>query len=150
MRSLPLTVPEVDRVLHELIVFPVDAPLTADEAAAAIEKLADGWQIGLRRDHRLDAFEAKIEEAFPGILKADEAHRPFEFDAMRHHVFVGIPWESAEMVATIVAEAAWSTGVAVFDPDRHLVGLPSPMADAPLSVAGIADHMVSTSDDEPG
>ena len=142
---------EVDRVLiYELIVFPVEGPLTADEAAAAIEKLAGGWQIGMRRDHRLDAFEARIEEAFPGILKADEAHRPFEFDAMRHHVFVGIPWPSAEMVATIVAEAAWSTGVAVFDPDRHLVGLPSPMADAPLDVTGIAALMTGTSDEDPG
>jgi hypothetical protein len=134
-------------LIYELIVFPVDGPLTADEAAAAIEKLAGGWQIGLRRDHRLDAFEARIEEAFPGILKADEAHRPFEFDAMRHHVFVGIPWESAEMVGAIVAEAAWSTGVAVFDPDRHLVGLPAPMADAPLSVEGIKDLMVATRDE---
>jgi hypothetical protein len=133
-----------------MIVFPVDTPLTADEAAAAIEKLAGGWQIGMRRDHRLDAFEARIEEAFPGILKADEAHRPFEFDAMRHHVFVGIPSESAEMVATVVAEAAWSTGVAVFDPDRHLVGLPSPMADAPLDVTGLAALMTSSSDEDPG
>jgi hypothetical protein len=131
-------------LLYELIVFPVDAPLTADEARATVEKLAGGWQVGMRRDHRLDAFEARIEEAFPGILKADEAHRPFEFDAMRHHVFVGIPWTSAEMVATVIAEAAWSTGVAVFDPKRHLVGLPSPMADAPLEVTGIEALMVAT------
>ena len=137
-------------LLYDLIVFPVDGPISADEAAATIEKLAGGWQLSVRRDHRLDAFEARIDEAWPGILKASESERPFEFDAMRHHVFVGIPWPSAEMVATVIAEAAWSTGVAVFDPDRHLVGLPSPMADAPLSVAGIAALMVSTSDDEPG
>ena len=135
-------------LLKELIVFPVDEPLTADEAAAAIEKLAGGWQVSLRRDHRLDAFEARMEHAWPGLLKASPSERPFEFDAMRHHVFVGIPFPSAEMVAKVVAEAAWSTGVAVFDPDRHLVGLPAPMADAPLDMTGIADLMVATDSDE--
>jgi hypothetical protein len=122
--------------LYELIVFPVDQPMTADEAAAAIEHMAGGLQIDPRRDHRLDAFEARMEEAWPG-LKAREWDRPFEFDAMRHHVFIAIPRASAEEVAKVVVEAAWSTGVAVFDPERHLVGLPAPMADAPLSTAGI-------------
>jgi hypothetical protein len=135
-------------LLYDLIVFPVDGPMSADEAAATIEKLAGGWQLSPRRDHRLDAFEARIDAAWPGILKASASERPFEFDAMRHHVFVGIPAPAAEMVAAVVAEAAWSTGVALFDPKRHLVGLPSPMADGPLSVAGIADLLVTTDADE--
>ena len=135
-------------LLYELIVIPADEPMTADEAAAAIERFAGGFQIGLRRDHRLDAFEAKIEESWPGILKAHVQDRPFEFDAMRHHVFIGIPFESAETVAKIVVDAAWSTGVAVFDPRRHMVGLPAPMADAPLDVDGIQALMVSTDDED--
>ena len=143
-----MTAREVDPVLlYELIVFPVDHPLTADEAAAEVGRLGGGFQIGLRRDHRLDAFEARMEESWPG-LKGHEWERPFEFDAMRHHVFIGIPFESAETVAKVVAEAAWSTGVAVFDPKRQLVGLPSPMADAPLAVDGIAELMVATDSDE--
>jgi hypothetical protein len=141
---------EVDPVLlYELIVLPVDQPMTADEAAAEVERLSGGFQIGMRRDHRLDAFEARMEESWPG-LKGHEWERPFEFDAMRHHVFIGIPFESAETVAKVVAEAAWSTGVAVFDPKRHLVGLPAPMADAPLPVDGIAELMVATDSDEEG
>ena len=88
-----------------------------------------------------------MEEAWP-VLKEPERDRPFEFDRMRHHVFIGIPFESAETVATVVAEAAWSTGVAVFDPKRHLVGLPAPMTDAPLPVDGIADLMVATDSEE--
>jgi len=134
-------------LLYVLIVFPVDEPLTADEAAAAIERLSGGFQISLRRDHRLDAFEARMEEAWPD-LKEPVSERPFEFDAMRHHVFVGIPFDSAEAVAKSVVEAAWSSGVAVFDPKRHLVGLPAPMADAPLSVEGIAELMLEI-DPEP-
>jgi hypothetical protein len=53
------------------------------------------------------------------------------------------------MVARVVAEAAWSTGLAVFDPERHLVGLPAPMADAPLPVDGIAE-LVRANDPEGG
>ncbi len=134
-------------LMYELIVFPIDEPMTADEAATAVGRLAGGFQIGMRRDHRLDAFEERMEEAWP-VLKAPERERPFEFDKMRHHVFIGIPLEVAETVAKVVAEAAWSTGVAVFDPERHLVGLPAPMADAPLPVDGIADLIVSTDSDE--
>jgi hypothetical protein len=134
-------------LLYELIVFPADMPMTADEAAAEVERLAGGFQVGLRRDHRLDAFEARMEEAWP-VLKEPEWERPFEFDRMRHHVFIGIPFESAETVAKVVAETAWSTGVAVFDPERHLVGLPAPMADAPLQVDGITELMVATDSED--
>jgi hypothetical protein len=123
--------------LYELIVFATDHPMTADEAAKAIEHMAGGFQMDPRRDHRLDAFEARMEAAWPG-LKARVQDRPFEFDAMRHHVFIAIPLASADEVGKVVVEAAWSTGVAVFDPARHLVGLPAPMADAPLSIEGIA------------
>jgi len=130
-------------LLYELIVLPVDRPLTADETAAEVERLAGGWQLSMRRDHRLDAFEARVHERFPE-LKAPERDRPFEFDAMRHHVFVGIPFELAAEVSAFVAEAAWSTGVAVFDPKRHRVGLPQPMAEAPLDVSGVEELMVST------
>lgn len=126
-------------VSYDLIVFPVDQPMTADEATAEVERLAGGLQLSVRRDHRLDAFEKRIDERWPGALKASEMDRPFEFDVMRHHVFVGFPAASAELGVSVVAEAAWSTGVAVFDPQRHVVGLPAPFADAPLGTEGIAD-----------
>jgi hypothetical protein len=134
-------------LLYELIVLPVDEPMTADEAAEAVGRLAGGFQLGLRRDHRLDAFEERMEEVWP-VLKESERERPFEFDRMRHHVFIGIPFESAGTVAKVVAEAAWSTGVAVFDPERHLVGLPAPMADAPMTFDDIAERMVATDTEE--
>ncbi|MEO5965669.1 MAG: hypothetical protein ABIR11_09415 [Candidatus Limnocylindrales bacterium] len=131
-------------VLYDLIVFAVDHAMSADEAAAEVGRLAESSQFSFRRDHRLDAFEARIDELWPGLQDAPETSRPFEFDVMRHHVFVGFPPASAEMGVAAVAEAAWSTGVAVFDPQRHLVGLPTPFADAPLGTDGIADAVRAT------
>ena len=140
-------------VSYDLIVFPVDRPMTADEAAAEVERLAGGLQLSLRRDHRLDAFEERIDERWPGARKDQGMDRPFEFDEMRHHVYVGLPPASAELGASVVAEAAWSTGVAVFDPQRHVVGLPAPFADAPLGTDGIADLVAAAAaeqEDDPG
>jgi hypothetical protein len=135
-------------VTYDLIVIPVEQPITADEAAAEIEKLSHGFQVGIRRDHRLDAFVDGMDERWPGLAKAHEWERPFEFDAMRHHVFVGVPPASAVEVAAVVAETAWSTGVAVFDPQRHVIGLPAPHADAPLTTDGIAELVEAASSED--
>ena len=67
---------------------------------------------------------------------------------MRHHVYVGLPPASAELGVSVVAEAAWSTGVAVFDPQRHVVGLPAPFADGPLGTDGIADLVAAAAAEE--
>jgi hypothetical protein len=50
-------------------------------------------------------------------------------------------------VAAVVADAAWSAGVAVFDPQRQLVALPAPFGKEPMSLDGI-DADVSETDRE--
>jgi hypothetical protein len=135
-------------LIYDLVAFPVDQPMTADEAAAEVERLAGGLQFGFRRDHRLDAFEAWMEERWPGLAEKNEWDRPFEFDPMRHHIFIGLPVASAVDGATVVAEGAWTTGLALFDPQRHLVGLPAPLADAPLGTDGIAEFIQAADAEE--
>jgi hypothetical protein len=83
-------------------------------------------------------------ERYPG-LHGHEDQRPFEFDLMRKHVFIGVPESAAREVVEVVAEAAWSAGVAVFDPQRESVALPPPYGDAPMGLDGIDAH-VGTAD----
>ena len=135
-------------LIYDLTVFPVDRALTVEEAIAEVDRLAGGWQIGLRRDNRLDAFIAHVQERWPDLSHEAENERPFEFDVMRHHVFVGIPPEAVEEVLPAVAEAAWSSGVVVFDPQRQVVGLPAPFGAAPLGVEGVAELISKTEAEE--
>ncbi len=125
---------------YELIVWPVDRALTVEEAIAEIAHISGELQFGLGHDHRLDAFVETVRERYPG-LHGNEEHRAFEFDVMRKHVFVAVPDSAAVEVAAVVADAAWSAGVAVFDPQRQLVALPAPFADAPMSLDGIDPHL---------
>src|SRR3954471_7969028 len=124
---------------YELIVWPVDNALTLEEAIAEIAHLSGALRVGLGHDQRLDAFVETMRERYPG-LHGNEEHRPFEFDVMRKHVFVALPDSEALPVVEVVAEAAWSAGLAVFDPQRHLVALPSPYGDAPMGLEGIDAH----------
>jgi hypothetical protein len=126
----------VNDVSYELIIWPVDHAMTVEEAIAEMEHASGGLQIGIGHDHRLNAFVETMHERYPG-LHGNEEHRAFEFDVMRKHVVIAVPDSAALEVAAVVADAAWSAGVAVFDPQRHLVALPSPFGDAPMSLDGI-------------
>jgi hypothetical protein len=125
---------------YELIVWPVDRAVTVKEAVDEIGKFSAGWQLGFGHDERLDAFVAAMRERYPD-LHENEEHRPFEFDVMRKHVFVAVPDSAALQVTQVVADAAWSAGVAVFDPQRELVALPAPFGDAPMPLDGIEAHL---------
>jgi hypothetical protein len=126
-------------VTYELIVWPVDRALSVEEAIAEIGHLSGGLQFGFGHDHRLDAFVETMRERYPD-LHGNEEHRPFEFDVMRKHVFVAVPDSAATQVAEVVADAAWTAGVAVFDPQRRLVALPSPYGEGPMGLDGIDAH----------
>jgi hypothetical protein len=131
---------------YELIVWPVDRAMTVEEAIAEVEHLSGPLQFGLGHDHRLDLFVQAMRDRYPD-LHGNEEQRPFEFDLMRKHVFVAVPDSAAVEVAAVVAESAWSAGVAVFDPQRQLVALPAPFGDEPMSLDGI-DPDVTESDAE--
>src|SRR3954452_17964312 len=124
---------------YELIVWPVYRALTVDEAIAAVGHLSGGLPFGLGDDARLDHFVETMRERYPS-LHGNEEHRPFEFDLMRKPVFVAVADSAAVQVAEVVADAAWTAGVAVFDPQRRIVALPSPYAEAPMSLDGIDEH----------
>ncbi len=76
-----------------------------------------------------------------GRLRGINATPPFEFDVVRSHVFIGIPWIGVEEVVTAVGEAAFEAGVAVWDPQRAVVGLPAPHGEAPMTAEGTEVHV---------
>jgi hypothetical protein len=121
-------------VTYDLFILPADRPLTADEAAAIVDR-SGGFPFGLGHDKRLDPFIASMERRY-GRLRGVNATPPFEFDVVRSHVFIGIPWVEVEEVVTAVGEAAFEAGVAVWDPQRAVVGLPAPHGHAPMTADG--------------
>lgn len=125
----------------DLIVWPVDRPMTVEEAIAEAEGLAAHASLNIPHDRRLDPFVAEMERRYPGIRRPGEPEPPCEFDVLGSHVFVGIPWSLVEELAAAVADAAWRTGLAVFDPQRETVGLPRPFAEAPLGADGLDKHV---------
>ena len=62
--------------------------------------------VGFGHDKRLDPFIASMERRY-GRLRGLNATPPFEFDVVRSHVFIGIPWIGVEEVVTAVGEAAF-------------------------------------------
>jgi hypothetical protein len=126
-------------VTYDLFILPADRALTVDEAAAIVDR-SGGFPFGLGHDKRLDPFIASMERRY-GRLRGSKATLPFEFDIVRSHVFIGIPWVGVEEVVTAVGEAAFEAGVAVWDPQRALVGLPAPHGEAPMTAEGTEAHV---------
>jgi hypothetical protein len=126
-------------VTYELFILPADRALTVDEAAAIVDR-ASGFPFGFGHDKRLDPFIASMERRY-GRLRGINATPPFEFDVVRSHVFIGIPWIGVEEVVTAVGEAAFEAGVAVWDPQRAVVGLPAPHGDSPMTAEGTEAHV---------
>ena len=124
----------------DLIVWPVDRELSTADALAEVERFGGRPSFLGGHDKRLDAFIEAIEARYPGIRRG-QGDIPCEFDVMRDHIFLGISWSRVEEVVQVVAEAAWRTGVAVYDPQREAVGLPAPFAGAPMTSSGVEPHV---------
>ena len=126
---------------YDLFILPVDGVMTFEEASAEVERLQRA--LGFRRGHdaALDPFIAALGRRYWQVRARTPIAPPFEFDVARSYIFVGIPWSRVEEVVAAVADAAYETGVAVVDPQRELVGLPSPFADAPLDTEGTDTHV---------
>lgn len=123
----------------DLLVWPVDRALSAEEAMAMANTLNTTLPFGIGHDKRLDPFIAEIKRRYPGLGGPDGP--PCEFDVHRDHIFLGVSWSAVETLVPVVADIAWRTGLAVFDPQQGLVGLPAPFADAPMTSEGVGGHV---------
>jgi hypothetical protein len=128
-------------VTYDLFVLPVDRALTFAEASAEIERLQRS--LGFRRGHdaRLDPFLALLGRRYWQVRARTPIPPPFELDVARSYAFVGIPWDRVDEVLGAVAEAAHATGMAVWDPQRRMVGLPDPFAPEPMTTEGTDVHV---------
>jgi len=127
-------------VTFDLIVWPVDRALSTADALAEVERFGGRPSFLGGHDKRLDAFIQAMESRYPGIRRG-HPDVPCEFDVLRDHIFLGISWSRVEEMVDIVADMAWRTGVAVYDPQRETVGLPAPFADAPMASTGVDRHV---------
>ena len=123
----------------DLLVWPVDSALSADEAMAMANTLNTTLPFGIGHDKRLDPFIAEVQRRYPGI--GGPAGPPCEFDVHRDHIFLGISWSLVEELLPVVAEIAWRTGLAVYDRQQERVGLPAPFAERPMTSDGVAGHV---------
>ena len=134
--------PDTGAVTFDLIVWPVARQLSTEEAMAEVERFGGRPSFLGGHDKRLDPFIAAIEARYPGIRRG-QGDVPCEFDVMRDHIFLGISWSRVEEVVQVVAEVAWRTGVAVYDPQREAIGLPAPFAGAPMTSSGVEPHVAT-------
>ena len=123
----------------DLLLWPVDRALSADEALAMANTLNTTLPFGIGHDKRLDPFIAEMKGRYPGIGGPDGP--PCEFDVHRDHIFLGVSWSAVAGLVPVVADIAWRTGLAVYDPQQNIVGLPAPFADAPMSAEGVDGHV---------
>src|SRR3954452_18765380 len=127
-------------VTSALTVFPVDRSLTFEEAAVEVER-ASGWRLGFGHDRRLDPFLTALERRFPGIRGPGPDGPAVELTVTRGTVVFGLGWSIVEEFAPVICDIAYGLGLAVWDPQRHAVGLPAPFGDAPLGPEGLSDHV---------
>jgi hypothetical protein len=126
-------------VSYDLYAWPVDRAMPRDEAIAEVERRVAKWAIGLGRDRRIDAFVHAVELRFPKLRTAWN-DVPMEFDVHRDWVFMGLGWSYVAELIEAIAPIAFEEGIALYDPQRELVAMPRPFADAPLGLAGVAAH----------
>ena len=125
----------------DLLAWPVDRALSADEALAMANTLNTTLPFGIGHDKRLDPFIAEMRRRYPGIDGRGPDGPPCEFDVHRDHIFLGVSWTMVEELVPVVADLAWRNGLALFDPQRELVGLPAPYADEPMTTDGVDGHV---------
>lgn len=124
----------------DVTVFPVDGPLSFAEARNEIERLT-GWRLGLGHDPRLDPFLAEIERRYPGIRAPGRGDPPVEVTVTRGTVMFAVGWSRVGELIPAICDAAYETGLAVWDPQRKTVGLPAPYAGAPLGPVGLGPNV---------
>lgn len=124
---------------YDLYAWPVDRPMSADEARVEIEERANRWPLGLGRDRRVDGFVKSMQRRYPGI-GTPASPVPMEFDVHRNWVFMALPWAYVAGLIEEIAPLAFEAGVALYDPQRDIVALPSPFGEAPLGTGGVFEH----------
>jgi hypothetical protein len=126
-------------VSYDLYAWPVDRPMSADEARVEIEERMGKWPLGLGRDKRIARFVRAMRGRYPG-LGSPLATIPMEFDVHRDWVFMALPWSYVAGLVEAIAPIAFEAGLALYDPQRDEVALPAPFGAAPLGTAGITEH----------
>lgn len=125
---------------YDLVLWPLDRAMTWAAAAAELHRLDDGRLLRVGHDARLDPFLRALRTRYPGIGRY-QAGPPVELDVHRRHIFLAIGWGEVEAMVPVISELAWGTGLAVVDPQREVIGLPAPLAGAPLGPEGLGDHV---------
>jgi hypothetical protein len=126
-------------VSYDLYAWPVDRPMTADEARVEIQDRAGRWAVGLGRDRRVEQFAREMQRLYPG-LGSPVSEIPMEFDVHRNWVFMALPWSYVAGLVEAIAPIAFEAGLALFDPQRDEVALPAPFGTAPMGTDGIDQH----------
>jgi len=124
---------------YELVAWPIDRAMSAEEAIAQIRERTSRWPVGIGRDRRIKAFAAAMDEAFPGIGSM-ASPIPMEFDVHRDWVHMALPWSMVADLVRTISPLAYDAGLALYDPQRDEVALPQPFGGAPLGVAGVEEH----------
>jgi hypothetical protein len=146
----------------DLFAWPIDGPVSQQEAAAELERLLEEDTRDDPADPRLRAFVADLRARFPAGFAHDEeigedwqpSHGAvvFELDLSREHVFLGIPWPFASQVGEAAQEVASRHDVLLFDPQRAAAILPPQFGGKPVALGqhsdeveafapGLADHV---------
>ena len=155
----------------DLFAWPIDGPVSQQEAAADLERLLDEDTRGDAADPRLRAFVADLRARFPAGFPDDdvigEDWQPrqgqvvFELDVSREHVFLGIPWPFVSKVGEAAQEVASRHDILLFDPQTGTAILPATFGGRPVAMgqhsdaveafaAGLVDHVdVDVSDLDP-
>ena len=124
---------------YDLLAWPVDRAMSADEARVEIQARSNRWPMGLGREPRIDAFARAMQLRYPG-LGSLASTIPMEFDVHRSWVFMALPWSYVAGLIAEIAPLAFETGLALYDPQRDLVALPAPFGEAPLGTEGVFEH----------
>ena len=124
---------------YQLFAWPVDRPMTPDEAIADIRVRSSRRSFGIGREQRVASFAAQMDEQFPNIGTM-KSPIPMEFDVHRTWVFLALPWSMVTDLIGRIAYTAFEQGLALYDPQREVVALPAPFGDGPLALAGVEEH----------
>ena len=130
---------------YQLFAWPVDRAMTTAEAIAEIRARSSRRSFGLGREQHVAGFAAEMDEQFPGV-ESGRNPIPMELDIHRDWVHLGLPWSMATDLIGRIAYAAYEQGLALYDPQRNLVALPAPFADAPLQLADLEEHQRMAAD----
>ena len=125
---------------YDLFLWPVDHAMTWADAAVELRRLDAGGFLRVGHDGRLDPFLRALRARYPGIGGGPDGP-PVEVNVHRRHIFLAIGWGEVAAMVPVISELAWGSGLTVVDPQREVVGLPAPLADAPLGAEGLDDHV---------